>query len=88
MYPFNKSWFQVMMAIIWLMSAFVLGWYYHGEFYGNDHTRREAKVLKYYYKATEQLLDSLDREYSWTDAFDSDNYYESQAEVEYILNER
>lgn len=38
-----------------------------------------------YNKATENLLDTLDNEYDWVDAFDPQDYYESRAKLDSIL---
>lgn len=38
-----------------------------------------------YNKATEDLLDSLDNEYNWVDAYDPQEYYASRAKLDSIL---
>ena len=38
-----------------------------------------------YNKATEDLLDSLNNEYNWVDAYDPQDYYESRAKLDSIL---
>ena len=38
-----------------------------------------------YNKATEDLLDALDNEYNWVDAYDPQEYYESRAKLDSIL---
>lgn len=38
-----------------------------------------------YNKATEDLLDSLDNEYNWADAYDPQEYYASRAKLDSIL---
>lgn len=38
-----------------------------------------------YNKATEELLDTLDNQYDWVDAFDPYNYYESRAKLDSLL---
>ena len=38
-----------------------------------------------YNKATEDLLDSLDNQYNWVDAFDPQDYYASRAKLDSIL---
>ncbi len=38
-----------------------------------------------YNKATEDLLDSLDNQYNWVDAYDPQEYYESRAKLDSIL---
>ena len=37
-----------------------------------------------YNKATEDLLDTLDNQYDWVDAFDPQDYYESRAKLDSI----
>lgn len=38
-----------------------------------------------YNKATEDLLDSLNNEYNWVDAYAPQDYYESRAKLDSIL---
>lgn len=38
-----------------------------------------------YNKATEDLLDSLNNEYNWEDAYDPQDYYDSRAKLDSIL---
>lgn len=38
-----------------------------------------------YNKATEDLLDTLDNHYDWVDAFDPQEYYESRAKLDSLL---
>lgn len=38
-----------------------------------------------YNKATEDLLDSLDNQYNWVDAYDPQEYYTSRAKLDSIL---
>ena len=38
-----------------------------------------------YNKATEDLLDSLDNQYNWVDAYDPQDYYASRAKLDSIL---
>lgn len=38
-----------------------------------------------YNKATEDLLDSLNNEYNWVDAYDPQDYYDSRAKLDSIL---
>lgn len=40
-----------------------------------------------YNKATEELLDTLDSQYDWVDAFDPYDYYESRAKLDSLLEE-
>lgn len=43
------------------------------------------KAYDGYYKATEELLDTLDNHYDWVDAFDPYDYYESKAKLDSLL---
>lgn len=45
------------------------------------------KAYDAYNKATEELLDTLDSQYDWVDAFDPYDYYESRAKLDSILLE-
>lgn len=38
-----------------------------------------------YNKATEDLLNSLNNEYNWVDAYDPQDYYDSRAKLDSIL---
>lgn len=38
-----------------------------------------------YNKATEDLLDTLDNQYDWVDAFDPQEYYDSRAKLDSLL---
>ena len=38
-----------------------------------------------YNKATEDLLDSLNNEYNWVDAYDPQDYYDSRDKLDSIL---
>ena len=44
------------------------------------------KITRYhtYYKATENLLDTLDNHYDWVDAFDPYDYYEASQGIREI----
>lgn len=42
---------------------------------------REVKIYEEYYKASESLLDTLNSEYNWVDAFDPEDYYEAAKKV-------
>lgn len=43
------------------------------------------KAYGAYNKATEELLDTLDSQYDWVDAFDPYDYYESRAKLDSLL---
>ena len=43
------------------------------------------KAYEVYNKATEELLDTLDNQYDWVDAFDPYEYYESRAKLDSLL---
>ena len=45
------------------------------------------KAYEVYNKATEELLDTLDNQYDWVDAFDPYGYYESRAKLDSLLLE-
>ena len=44
------------------------------------------KAYKAYCQHTEALLDTLDNEYDWVDAFDPQEYYEAKAELDSLIN--
>ena len=52
-----------------------------------NNTRVNQLLTAYdsYNKATEDLLDTLDNEYNWVDAFDPQDYYVSRAKLDSIL---
>lgn len=56
-------------------------------FQNTNNTRVNNLLSAYnsYNKATEDLLDTLDNEYDWVDAFDPQDYYESRAKLDSIL---
>lgn len=43
------------------------------------------KAYDSYNKATEDLLDTLDNQYDWVDAFDPQEYYDSRAKLDSLL---
>ena len=45
------------------------------------------KAYDAYNKATEELLDTLDNQYDWVDAFDPYEYYDSRAKLDSLLQE-
>ena len=45
------------------------------------------KAYDAYNKAAEELLDTLDSQYDWVDAFDPYDYYESRAKLDSLLQE-
>ena len=55
------------------------------------HSVATSESVKYleaydaYNKATEELLDTLDNQYDWVDAFDPCNYYDSRAKLDSLL---
>ena len=55
------------------------------------HSVATSELVKYleaydaYNKATEELLDTLDNQYDWVDAFDPCNYYDSRAKLDSLL---
>ena len=54
----------------------------------NTTVRKNNKLIDAYdayNKHTEELLDTLDAQYDWVDAFDPYDYYESRAKLDSIL---
>lgn len=55
------------------------------------HSVATSESVKYleaydaYNKATEELLDTLDSQYNWIDAFDPCDYYDSRAKLDSLL---
>ena len=43
------------------------------------------KAYDAYNKATEELLDTLDSQYDWVDAFDPYDYYDSRTKLDSLL---
>lgn len=41
-----------------------------------------------YNKATEELLDTLNNQYDWVDAFDPQEYYESREKLDSLIGKR
>jgi hypothetical protein len=48
----------------------------------------ECNILGNYYDATESLLDDLNNEYDWVDAYDNYNYYDAKHSVDSLINIR
>lgn len=44
------------------------------------------KAYRVYYQNTEALLDTLDNEYYWVDAFDPQEYYKAKAKLDSLIN--
>lgn len=51
----------------------------------NTRVNNLLSAYNSYNKATEDLLDTLDNEYDWVDAFGPQDYYESRAKLDSIL---
>ena len=51
----------------------------------NTRVNNLLSAYNSYNKATGDLLDTLDNEYDWVDAFDPQDYYESRAKLDSIL---
>lgn len=70
----------ILSIILGMIVGFVVG-----------HSAATSKSVKYlkaydaYNKATEELLDTLDAQYDWVDAFDPQEYYESRAKLDSLL---
>ena len=47
--------------------------------------KKLLNAYDYYNKTTEDLLDSLNNEYNWVDAYDPQEYYASRAKLDSIL---
>ena len=45
------------------------------------------KAYEAYNKATEELLDTLESQYNWVDAFDPCDYYDSRAKLDSLFQE-
>lgn len=50
-----------------------------------DTNKNLLNAYDSYNKATEDLLDSLDNQYNWVDAYDPQEYYASRAKLDSIL---
>lgn len=50
------------------------------------HTDDLLNIYDYYYKAAENLLDSLNKDYNWIDRFDSENYYDATYLIDSIYD--
>ena len=54
----------------------------------NTTVKQQSKLIEAYdayNKHTEELLDTLDSEYDWVDAFDPQEYYESRTKLDSLL---
>ena len=54
----------------------------------NTTVKQQSKLIEAYdayNKATEELLDTLDSEYDWVDAFDPQEYYESREKLDSLI---
>ena len=70
----------ILSIILGIIAGFVAG-----------HSVATSESVKYleaydtYNKATEELLDTLDNQYDWVDAFDPCDYYDSRAKLDSLL---
>jgi hypothetical protein len=48
-----------------------------GFYLGSHAYINELRDYKFYHRATENLLDTLENEYGWVDAIDNYDYYEA-----------
>ena len=70
----------ILSIILGMIAGFVAG-----------HSVATSELVKYleaydaYNKATEELLDTLDNQYDWVDAFDPYDYYDSRAKLDSLL---
>lgn len=70
----------ILSMIIGMIAGFMI--------YQNTNNTRVNHLLSAYdsyNKATEDLLDTLDNEYNWVDAYDPQDYYDSRAKLDSIL---
>lgn len=54
----------------------------------NTTVKQQSNLIEAYdayNKATEELLDTLDSEYDWVDAFDPQEYYESREKLDSLI---
>ena len=54
----------------------------------NTTVKQQSNLIEAYgayNKATEELLDTLNSEYDWVDAFDPQEYYESRTKLDSLL---
>lgn len=57
----------------------------------NTTVKQQSKLIEVYEsynKHTEELLDTLDSEYDWVDAFDPQEYYESREKLDSLIWKR
>lgn len=70
----------ILSIILGMIAGFVAG-----------HSVATSESVKYleaydaYNKATEKLLDTLDNQYDWVDAFDPCDYYDSRTKLDSLL---
>lgn len=76
----NTFTIYILSIILGMIVGFVAG-----------HSVATSESVKYleaydaYNKATEELLDTLDNQYDWVDAFDPCDYYDSRAKLDSLL---
>lgn len=54
----------------------------------NTTVKQQSNLIEAYdayNKATEELLDTLNNQYDWVDAFDPSDYYESRTKLDSLL---
>lgn len=54
----------------------------------NTTVKQQSKLIEAYdayYKHTEELLDTLNSQYNWVDAFDPYDYYESRTKLDSLI---
>lgn len=44
------------------------------------------KAYRVYYQNTEELLDTLEKQYNWVDGYDAYDYYEAKAKLDSLIN--
>lgn len=78
----NTFTIYILSIILGMIVGFVAG-----------HSVATSESVKYleaydtYNKATEELLDTLDNQYDWVDAFDPCDYYESRTKLDSLFQE-
>ena len=77
---------SIILCILFIMMGMIVG-------FVAGHSVATSELVKYleaydaYNKATEELLDTLNNQYDWVDAFDPYDYYESRAKLDSLLQE-
>ena len=54
---------------------------------GQPNNLQLLESYRMYYTASEALLDTLNSEYNWVDAFDPEDYYEAVSNLQTVLQQ-